>query len=222
MNMDNQIKVFIATEDKVIVDSVLRGLSSDASAFLVSDASEADLVVVASDQKPGLELAQSYRVSRPDGYIIGYLRSIDPAAWNAAQSIGIDEVCSFGRLALAVRSCLAKLTKGELVRKVRLSSVSESAGRLGMIATVDSPEGGLVLFRISGGIYCVSERCPHAGISLSNGDIEGEILTCPAHGSQFSLTTGERVRGPADFGIGSFRVIEENGYFFALLPNKEG
>lgn len=219
--MNYQIKVFVATDDSAIVSSVARGLNSNVPAQLATEPAEADLLVVPADLESAAELIRLHRDLRPDGYIVGYLRSMDPTIWQAAQVLGVDELCSFGSVAPVIRSSLLRLSQGELVRKVRLCGVSETAGRLGMIANVKSPEGDLLLYRISGGVYCVSGRCPHANLPLVEGETEGEILTCPGHGSQFSLYTGERVRGPSDFGLKSFRVLEENGEFFAVIPSKE-
>lgn len=216
--MNDQIMVFVATDDSAITSSVARGLRSNVPAQLATDAGEADLLVVPADSQSAADLIRSYRDLKPDGYILGYLRSMDPTIWQAAQALGADELCSFGSIAPVIRSSLLKLSRGELVRKVWLCRVSETAGRLGVIANVKSPQGDLLLYRISGGVYCVSGRCPHANLSLAAGETEGEVLTCPGHGSQFSLCTGERLRGPSDFGLKSFRVLEENGDFFAVIP----
>jgi nitrite reductase/ring-hydroxylating ferredoxin subunit len=58
--------------------------------------------------------------------------------------------------------------------------------------------------------------CPHAGATLSEGEVEGSIVTCPRHGSQFDVCTGERVRGPADEGLRTMRVVEEDGFVHLL------
>lgn len=35
------------------------------------------------------------------------------------------------------------------------------------------------------------------GCSLANGELEGTIVTCACHGSQFDVTSGAVMRGPA-------------------------
>lgn len=215
--MSEPIAVFVASDDAVVLNSVVRGLRSDVRAQLTQDAFEADLAVVPADLEGSSDLARSYRVQRPQGYLIGYLRSMDPELWQRAQRIGFDELISVGRIAPAVRSAIAYIGDGDFLRKVRLCAVSETAGRLGLIARVHSKEGELLLYRISGGVYCIAGECPHAGASLSDGVVEGGVLTCPAHGSQFSIDTGDRVRGPADTGTRTFRILEEYGVYYALL-----
>jgi len=38
----------------------------------------------------------------------------------------------------------------------------------------------------------------HAGAPLAEGTLAGEDLTCPWHGSQFNVTNGSVLRGPAE------------------------
>ena len=42
--------------------------------------------------------------------------------------------------------------------------------------------------------YATDNRCPHMGGNLSAGKLDGNILTCPRHHSQFDLTDGHVVR----------------------------
>jgi 3-phenylpropionate/trans-cinnamate dioxygenase ferredoxin subunit len=42
--------------------------------------------------------------------------------------------------------------------------------------------------------YAVSNRCPHLGGDLSGGRLEGTVVTCPRHASQFDLRDGKVVR----------------------------
>jgi catalase len=49
----------------------------------------------------------------------------------------------------------------------------------------------------NGVLYAFDDTCTHRGCSLSQGVLEGTTVTCPCHGSQFDVTTGEVRRGPA-------------------------
>lgn len=49
----------------------------------------------------------------------------------------------------------------------------------------------------AGEIHAIGDTCTHGEISLSEGFVEGDTLECWAHGSQFSLSTGEPVNLPA-------------------------
>ncbi len=60
----------------------------------------------------------------------------------------------------------------------------------------------IVLCNYDGKIYAVSRRCGHTNAPLEMGTLEGYILTCPLHYSQFDIRTGELLSGPVprDFG----------------------
>ena len=78
-------------------------------------------------------------------------------------------------------------------------------GKFNRIAnTNDLPEGimkkyqvqdtEMLIARIGGKYYATQNKCPHFGGDLSKGKLEGSIVTCPRHGSQFNLTDGSVVR----------------------------
>jgi nitrite reductase/ring-hydroxylating ferredoxin subunit len=56
----------------------------------------------------------------------------------------------------------------------------------------------VMLLRHGDGIHALHDRCSHRGCSLSGlGKVEGEIVTCGCHGSEFDLRDGSVQRGPA-------------------------
>ena len=55
--------------------------------------------------------------------------------------------------------------------------------------------GQKVLLARAGGRYLAAlGACPHMGASLAGGRLEGTVVTCPRHGSQFDLADGRVVR----------------------------
>ena len=59
--------------------------------------------------------------------------------------------------------------------------------------------------------YAFDNLCPHRQCLLAEGHLEGTVVTCPCHGSQFAVTTGERLRGPAVRGVRTYTVRVDNG-----------
>jgi 3-phenylpropionate/trans-cinnamate dioxygenase ferredoxin component len=61
---------------------------------------------------------------------------------------------------------------------------------------VFSLEGGLeiMLARVGDEYYASDNHCPHMGGDLWQGKLEGTIVTCPRHHSQFDLTDGRVIR----------------------------
>jgi 3-phenylpropionate/trans-cinnamate dioxygenase ferredoxin subunit len=52
----------------------------------------------------------------------------------------------------------------------------------------------ILLTRIGDKYYATDNRCPHMKGDLSQGKLEGTVVTCPRHGSQFDITNGQVVR----------------------------
>ena len=52
----------------------------------------------------------------------------------------------------------------------------------------------ILIARVGGKFFAVSNRCPHLKARMDTGKLDGTILTCPKHGSQFDLTDGHVVR----------------------------
>ncbi|MHC1773470.1 MAG: Rieske (2Fe-2S) protein [Flexilinea sp.] len=55
-------------------------------------------------------------------------------------------------------------------------------------------EREILLVRIKKMFYALDNKCPHMGGSLFDGDLEGNNIVCPRHGSVFDVRTGEVVR----------------------------
>jgi len=52
----------------------------------------------------------------------------------------------------------------------------------------------ILLARVGDKYYATDNRCPHMKGDLSQGKLEGTIVTCPVHGSQFDISNGQMVR----------------------------
>ena len=61
-----------------------------------------------------------------------------------------------------------------------------------------------------GHLYAFDDRCTHMGCSLANGELDGTTVTCACHGSQFDVTSGAVLRGPAQQPVRS-RVVQVEG-----------
>jgi nitrite reductase (NADH) small subunit len=49
----------------------------------------------------------------------------------------------------------------------------------------------VALFNVDGAYYALDGICPHQGGPLGKGKLTGCIVTCPWHGFQFDVTTGQ-------------------------------
>ena len=58
--------------------------------------------------------------------------------------------------------------------------------------TVEGQE--VLVTRVGGSYYAVGNRCTHMGGDLAAGQLNGTVITCPLHGSQFDVRNGQVVR----------------------------
>ncbi len=74
---------------------------------------------------------------------------------------------------------------------------NESELQEGKPKKVTWQETDLFLLKRGNEIYAMGDKCAHLGGPLSEGKIEGDVVQCPWHGSQFCLKDGSVVNGPA-------------------------
>jgi len=64
---------------------------------------------------------------------------------------------------------------------------------VGAMQRVEVAGEALLLARLEDGYFATQARCPHLGAQLTRGQLEGEVIVCPAHGSRFDVRTGKCV-----------------------------
>jgi nitrite reductase (NADH) small subunit len=73
------------------------------------------------------------------------------------------------------------------------------------------------VFHHSSGWYAIKNKCLHAGGPVAEGELEGDILTCPWHGFQYNLPTGSLVKDP-NGKLEMYPVEIHDGQVFITLP----
>ncbi len=68
----------------------------------------------------------------------------------------------------------------------------------GEMMMVEVGEDRILLANVEGNVHAIEDICSHAYASLSEGDLNGDEVECPLHGSAFNLITGEAMTPPAD------------------------
>lgn len=56
----------------------------------------------------------------------------------------------------------------------------------------------IALFRVDDDFHAIGNECTHSGGPLGKGELDGTTVTCPWHGAQFDVTSGEVLEPPAD------------------------
>ncbi len=100
--------------------------------------------------------------------------------------------------------------------KIIVGKISEiTAGKMHKV-TADGKE--ILVINIDGNYYAMDDTCTHAGASLSEGKLDGSILTCDWHGAKFDCKTGKLHSFPAKIkDLNSYKVVVESENVFLEL-----
>jgi nitrite reductase/ring-hydroxylating ferredoxin subunit len=206
--------------DDLIIGRRLRRLAQETGLAVADpgDPGPAPGVAVIDLHHPdALDLVRAWRARWPGTLLAGYLTEPDRERWVAAQRAGCDLVTNRGALVPRLRSRLAE-SGARADRRFPLFEAADVAGRLGLVFRADhTPAGPVAVYQVAGGLHAIADRCPHAGVALSGGELDAAAVTCPGHGSRFDIRTGERLRGPADQDIAVFPLVRDGGQVCLLL-----
>lgn len=72
----------------------------------------------------------------------------------------------------------------------------------------------ILVVNLDSQIFCLDGRCTHAGAPLAEGMLNGSVLTCPWHGSQFNVTNGSVLRGPTEKQLKVYPSTVRDGFVF--------
>lgn len=81
----------------------------------------------------------------------------------------------------------------------------------GQMRRVDANGLPVLMVRRMGLLHAIGSVCSHAGGPLQDGKLDGEVVTCPWHGSRFSCSDGHVLDGPATFDQPPLLVRERGG-----------
>jgi nitrite reductase/ring-hydroxylating ferredoxin subunit/uncharacterized membrane protein len=70
----------------------------------------------------------------------------------------------------------------------------------------------VILIRMGANVYALGATCTHAGGPLNEGELQGDAVQCPWHGSRFNVKTGRVLTGPATVAEPRYDVRVRDGY----------
>ena len=71
----------------------------------------------------------------------------------------------------------------------KVAKVSDMAD--GGAQTLQIDQQPIALFKLGGLFYAIQNACLHRGGPLADGHLEGTVVTCPWHGWEFDVKSGE-------------------------------
>ena len=78
---------------------------------------------------------------------------------------------------------------------VRVAGTADIPPGNGQVAEVNGHT--LAIFNVDGTFYAIDNTCVHRGGPLGEGELEGDVVTCPWHAWQFNVKTGVSVTTPS-------------------------
>ena len=69
----------------------------------------------------------------------------------------------------------------------------------------------VVLLKLDKRYYAIAATCTHAGGPLDEGELQGDVVQCPWHGSRFRMRDGKALTGPATFAQPRYDVRVRDG-----------
>ncbi len=103
-----------------------------------------------------------------------------------------------------------------MAERIRVAETTAIAS--GTAICVDLNGKKIALFNLNGEFYAIDDACTHRGGPLSEGPIDGCIVTCPWHAAAFDIKTGEASRSPATRAVATYRVYIEGTDIHIELP----
>lgn len=98
--------------------------------------------------------------------------------------------------------------------KVRLCSITDLALDSARCFEVGGGREVLLAHTADGGWYAVDSFCSHELFSLCAGELWGDDIECPQHGSRFNVKTGKPDVPPAVMPIATFPVTVDGDQIF--------
>jgi toluene monooxygenase system ferredoxin subunit len=91
---------------------------------------------------------------------------------------------------------------------------------IGELLGVEAGGVKILLINVEGAVQAYLDRCPHRASQLSEGNLEGLILTCATHLWEFNALTGRGIN-PESSKLIRFPVRIENGMIYVEVPEAD-
>ena len=89
---------------------------------------------------------------------------------------------------------------------IKVASTSDLKPGENKVVSVDGKD--VALFNVNGEFFAINNVCTHRGGSLGDGFLEENVVSCPLHGWQYDVKTGENVTIPGR-NVASYQVKVE-------------
>lgn len=99
-------------------------------------------------------------------------------------------------------------------------ALADAALGEGEMRAVEVGGAAILLARRGGQIHALSNTCVHRGGSLADGELVGDCVQCPLHGSRFRLEDGSVEQGPAAYPQPALEARVRDGSIEVRAPQR--
>lgn len=127
--------------------------------------------------------------------------------FHAGVKKAVEDACPEIREILQVKGSGTGPQNGESVRFISPFALGNGGPWRYVAKLQEIPEGGIraavldgeriLLSRRGSIVTCFQNACAHLGLTLDEGEVEDGVITCPYHGFQYDLASGECLTAPA-------------------------
>jgi|ERR1043165_7093795 nitrite reductase/ring-hydroxylating ferredoxin subunit len=89
----------------------------------------------------------------------------------------------------------------KLIKVAQVNEVAPGTGK-----EVLAEGRSIALFNVAGTFHAIDNTCPHEGGPLGEGELSGEVVTCPWHNTEFNVKTGAALGPLTDEDVRKFPV----------------
>jgi len=91
---------------------------------------------------------------------------------------------------------------------ISVANADDVTSGTGIVVEVNGTS--LAVFNVKGSFYAIDNTCKHRGGPLGEGDLDGEVVTCPWHGWEYNVKTGACVTNPSTC-VKTYPIVLEGG-----------
>jgi cytochrome P450/nitrite reductase/ring-hydroxylating ferredoxin subunit len=103
------------------------------------------------------------------------------------------------------------------VSRAAWHEVGEAGGPEGSLRRVEVEDRAVCVARTADGWVAFDDTCTHEECSLAEGELDGTVVVCPCHGSEFDVRTGDVITPPALDPLAIYEAREDGGTLFVRL-----
>jgi len=90
---------------------------------------------------------------------------------------------------------------------IEVAGVEEIVDGEAKLVEIEGKE--IALFNSGGEYFAIDNECTHVGGPLCEGELDGHTVTCPWHGAEFDIASGEALAPPAEENVRCYKVSVE-------------